>query len=249
MATGISIDLSGRRTVITGGAKGAGADMVDLFLRAGADVLAVDIDGEALDRLKAAHPSVDTIVANVAVGEEADRIVAAAGERLDVLVNNAGILDRLALVDEVTEDEWRRVFDVNLTGPYLLCNRVVPKMVAQGGGVIVNIASLAGVRGGRAGAAYTASKHGLVGLSANIAATFGNQGVRCVALCPGGMTTGMDRGGVVSERGSKLVGRDRDLNATGPASEVAGVALFLASDLAIRINGSVVMADNGAVAF
>ena len=223
MATGISIDLSGRRTVITGGAKGAGADMVDLFLRAGADVLA-------------------------AVGEEADRIVAAAGERLDVLVNNAGILDRLALVDEVTEDEWRRVFDVNLTGPYLLCNRVVPKMVAQGGGVIVNIASLAGVRGGRAGAAY-ASKHGLVGLSANIAATFGNQGVRCVALCPGGMTTGMDRGGVVSERGSKLVGRDRDLNATGPASEVAGVALFLASDLAIRINGSVVMADNGAVAF
>jgi len=242
--------LNGKTAIITGAGHGLGRIMVDQFLDAGAAVIAVDLNAAGLAELRAAHPEVAIVEADVSNAADADRIIAAAEGRLDVLVNNAAVLDRLALVDEISEEQWRRVLDINLTGPYLLCNRAVPRMLAQGGGVIINVASVAGLRGGRAGAAYTASKHGLIGLSENIAATLGKDGIRCIPLCPGGMATGMPRGGELSERGSsRISGRDREHPHSGGPENVASVAVFLASDAAAGINGSPVVADGGAVAY
>jgi hypothetical protein len=124
-------------------------------------------------------------------------MIGAAIERhstLDVLVNNAGIMDRFLPAAETPDELWERVLKVNLTGPFLATKRAIGPMLEGGSGVIVNIASVSGLRGGAAGAAYTASKHGLIGLTKNTAANFATEGIRCVAICPGGVDTGISPG-------------------------------------------------------
>jgi NAD(P)-dependent dehydrogenase (short-subunit alcohol dehydrogenase family) len=241
-------DLRDKTVIVTGAAGGIGQAIVERFRSAGSRVIAVDIDTTRLAHL-ADDKQVALVEADVSSGEDADRIIATATGRLDVLVNNAAVLDRLAPVDETTDEQWRHVLEINLTGPFLLCARAVPRMLEQGGGVIVNIGSLAALRGGRAGAAYTASKHGLLGLTRNIAATLGNRGIRANTLCPGGIPTGMARGGQVSERGATLSGRDRDRPGPGKPEEIASVAAFLASDESSRINGAELAVDGGSAAF
>jgi NAD(P)-dependent dehydrogenase (short-subunit alcohol dehydrogenase family) len=191
------------------------------------------------------------VAASVADPADADRIVEAAGERLDVLVNNAAIMDQMLLVDETPDELWDRVLAVNLTGPFLLCKRAVRRMVPQGGGVIVNVSSAAGLRGNRAGAAYTTAKHGLVGLTKNIAFTFGRDGVRCVCVCPGstghGSRGGLEAGTSFSPRGMERIVGDRkfDPASIGRPEDIASVIMFAASDAAKRINGTVLAADDG----
>lgn len=163
-----------------------------------------------------------------------------------MLGNVAGIMNRFLPVAELTDDVWHRVLAVNLTGPMLTSRAAIPPMIQQGGGVIVNFASVAGLHGGRAGAAYTASKHGLIGLTRNLAATYGVDGIRAVAIAPGGVETRMGLGGDPSQRGFAT------LEKTMPASpkladprEIATVALFLASGEASFVNGAVLVADGG----
>lgn len=111
--------------------------------------------------------------------------------RVDVLVNNAGIAF-ITPLEDTTLEEWRRVVDVNLTGPFLLCREFGRRMLAGGEGAIVNIASVAGLRGVADRAAYNASKHGLIGLTRTLAAEWGGRGVRVNAVCPGWVKTEMD---------------------------------------------------------
>jgi NAD(P)-dependent dehydrogenase (short-subunit alcohol dehydrogenase family) len=186
---------------------------------------------------------------NVTSPEDAERIIDAAGERLDVLCNNAGLMDRFALADEVSLEEWNRVFAVNVTGAFLLSKLAIPRMVAQGAGVIVNTASIAGIRGGLAGAAYTASKHAVIGLTKNIAASFGRDGIRCNAICPGatghGAKGAIEPGSEFSERGAERLLGDPSKMDIGTPEQIASVAIFLASDAASRINGAIIVADGG----
>jgi NAD(P)-dependent dehydrogenase (short-subunit alcohol dehydrogenase family) len=190
--------------------------------------------------------------ANVTVQADVERLVAAANElgRLDIVCNNAGIMDRFLPAGEVTDDLWQRVLDVNLTGPLRLVRAALPLLLQNGHGVIINIASVGGLAGGRAGAAYTASKHGLIGLTKNIAATYGSDGLRCVAIAPGGVNTGIPLGGEPSERGFGALNRvmPSNIRMAEPA-ELANVATFLASDEASFINGTVITADGGWLAF
>jgi NAD(P)-dependent dehydrogenase (short-subunit alcohol dehydrogenase family) len=119
-------------------------------------------------------------------------------------------------------------------------------MLAAGRGVIVNIASIGGLAGGRAGAAYTASKHGVIGLTRNIAATYGADGIRCVAVAPGGVNTGIPLGSEPSERGFATLNRTLPANPRiAEPDEIASVVLFLASDEASFVNGTVVVAAGG----
>ena len=111
--------------------------------------------------------------------------------RVDVLVNNAGIAD-IGPAEEIPLDRWRQVMNVNLTGPFLLCQEFGRRMLAQGGGSIVNIASVAGLRGVADRAAYNTSKHGLIGLTRTLAVEWGGRGVRVNAVCPGWVKTEMD---------------------------------------------------------
>jgi NAD(P)-dependent dehydrogenase (short-subunit alcohol dehydrogenase family) len=226
--------------------------MVELFRAAGASVLAVDLSG--LEELAAELADVDTITADISSAADADAIIAAAGPKLDVICNNAGILDHLRLVEEVSDEEWERVIAVNLTGTFRLCRRALKVMLAQGHGVITNTASIAAFGGGRGGAAYTASKCGVVGLTQSIAAAYGERGIRCNAICPGGTATGMahTKAGAenaLSADGLALLGRLTGKPKPANPDRVAQVAVFLARDEASRINGVALPVDGGLIAY
>ncbi|MBB2747116.1 UNVERIFIED_ORG: NAD(P)-dependent dehydrogenase (short-subunit alcohol dehydrogenase family) [Microbispora rosea subsp. rosea] len=239
--------FAGRTVIVTGAAGGVGRILVREFRLRDARVVAVDRDTAALDRLDA-DPGVMRLAADVSEAGEVARVVDEAGE-VDIMVNNAAVIDRLGMAHEVTVEEWHRLLDINLTAPFLFCNGVLPGMLRRGRGVIVNVASVAGVRGGRAGAAYTASKHGLVGLTKNIAATLGDRGIRSNAVCPGSIQTGMQDVTGAFPSALEALSRDRRKPAPALPEEVASVVLFLASDAAARVNGVALPVDSGSLAF
>jgi NAD(P)-dependent dehydrogenase (short-subunit alcohol dehydrogenase family) len=221
------------------------------FVAAGAGVVAVDIRQEALDETVSLldHATALPVVADAASEEGVQLMLASACRRfgrVDVLCNNAGILDRMAPLHETTDELWEHVLAVNLTGPFRACRAVLPMMLAQGGGVIVNTASISGFLGGRAGTAYTCSKHGVLGLTRAIAATYGGRGIRCNAISPGSVKTNIAVGQEVSGEGLAL--RQRGLT-TRPIqaepAEIAPVAVFLASDEACYLNGADIVVDAG----
>ena len=242
------MSLKDRSVIITGAGSGIGLATTELFRQQGARITAVDISEKALEKF-AAMPEIESAVGDVSSRTDVERVVqraAARFGRIDVLCNNAGIMDRFLPVGEVTDDLWARVMAVNLTAPMMASRAVIPLMLRQGGGVIINISSVGGLGGGKAGAAYTASKHGLIGLTRNVAATYGHDGIRCVAVCPGGVETGISIGGEPSERGFETLNRTLSANPRmGQPREIADIILFLASDQASFVNGAVVVADAG----
>jgi NAD(P)-dependent dehydrogenase (short-subunit alcohol dehydrogenase family) len=228
-----------------------GRAIVEGFRAEGATVIAVDLDPEAVDLLSRELPDVRAIAADISTAAGIEAALDAAEGRVDVLCNHGAKTDQAKLIDEVSEEEWARVLDVNLTAPFLLCRRVLGGMLERGGGVIVNTASVAGLRGGRGGAAYTASKWGLVGLTQNIAATYGDRGIRCNAVCPGptGNRAPSETRPNLTDGARRLLGRDRQKPAACPPEQVAAVVVFLASDAAARINGAVIPVDGAWIAY
>ena len=241
--------VAGKTVIVTGGGSGIGRAMVEAFRAGGAKVIAVDLSEERLKRLSEELAEVETVLADISTPEGADRVIDAAGDRLHVLCNNAGIIDSMELAEEMAEDRWDKVIAVNLTGPFLLCKRALPRMVAHGeGGVIINTGSTAASRGGRGGVAYTASKWGLLGITQNIAATYADRGIRCVMISPGRIDTNlassmdeeMPAGGAL-----ELFKNDGNAPPIGRPEEIASVAVFLASQGASRVNGVNIPVDRG----
>ncbi|HEU5088531.1 MAG TPA: SDR family oxidoreductase, partial [Roseiflexaceae bacterium] len=177
-----------------------------------------------------------------------DQAISAYG-RIDILCNNAGVMDYMQGVGELSDDIWRRVLSINLDGPMFTSRRAVPHMVAQGGGAIVNIASTAGISGAAAGAAYTASKHALVGLTRNTAWMYAKQGVRCNAICPGGVNTNIGETMTADRMDQAGAARAGAFAALIPTilepTDIAALALFLASDASRLISGAIIPADAG----
>jgi NAD(P)-dependent dehydrogenase (short-subunit alcohol dehydrogenase family) len=223
--------------------------MVRAFAASGDGVIAVDIDGAGLDRLSAELGGIRVVVADVGSAGGADAAMSAAADRVDVLCNNAGIVDSLGPIDEVTEEEWDRLMRVNLKGPFLFCQRAVPRMLGQGGGVIINTASVAGLRGGRGGVAYVSSKFGVVGLTQNIAVSHGDRGIRCNAICPGSVATAIGGDRVRTEAVLAQLTRDSGRPRPMEPEHVADLAVFLASDRASHINGAAIPIDAGWIAY
>lgn len=177
-----------RVAVVTGAVQGIGRRVAETLAAQGYSLALLD------RRQVTGGP--DTLTWAGDVSAEAD--VTAFGEavverygRVDVLVNNAGIAF-ITPLEDTSLDQWQRVVDVNLTGPFLLCREFGRRMLAAGGGAIVNIASIAGLQGIADRAAYNASKHGLIGLTRTLAAEWGGRGVRVNAVCPGWVKTQMD---------------------------------------------------------
>ena len=250
--------LEGKAAIITGAASGIGRAMARRFGAEGARLVVVDIDQGRLDevtgQLKASGvEQVRAMVVDVLDREQVEAMVQAAVDaygRLDVLCNNAGVLDNLTPLEDVSDELWDKVMGINVRGPFLAVRKALPVMMAQGSGSIVNTASAAGVAGGRGGAVYTASKHALVGLTRSIAWYYGPSGVRCNAIAPGAIQTRM-----ASTLVPHMGGFERyqpyfsQIPPHGKASEVADVALFLASEDSAYVNGAVIPVDGGWLTF
>ncbi|OLD82733.1 MAG: 3-ketoacyl-ACP reductase [Chloroflexi bacterium 13_1_20CM_54_36] len=242
--------------LVTGAASGIGRALVQRLVAEGAAVVAVDIVEAPLQTLVAdlreQGATITGCTANVASDTDVASMLATATStygRLDILCNNAGIMDLMTPAAEVSLDLWERVLAVNLNGPFLACRRAIPLFLEQGGGSIVNTASEAGLRGGAAGTAYTVAKHGVVGLTRSIAFHYGERGIRCNAVCPGPVATAIGVGnGVPSEAG---LARVRPfLQASAPSriaspEELAAAIAFLASKDASFINGAILPVDGG----
>ena len=241
--------------LVTGAASGIGRALVRQFVAEGAAVVAVDISKDALHQLVTELQSqggkATACLANVASDADVEHMLTLSKStygRLDILCNNAGIMDLMTPAADVPLPLWERVLAINLTGPFLACRRAIPLMLEQGGGKIINTSSEAGLRGGAAGTPYTVSKHGVVGLTKNIAFHYGDQGIRCNAVCPGGVETAIGVGsGIPHEAGlAKVMAFARSaMSQIAKPEQIAAVIAFLASDDASNINGAILPVDGG----
>ena len=191
------IDLKGRFAVITGGAQGIGYATAERMLRSGASVALWDMDAPLLAKAKDALGALGR-VANVKVELTDEASVAGATAqtinefgRIDILVNNAGITGGNATTWELAPDVWRRVIEVNLVAPYLVCRAVVPQMLKSGYGRIVNVASVAGKEGNPNASHYSASKAGLIALTKSLGKELATKGILVNAVAPAAANTAM----------------------------------------------------------
>jgi NAD(P)-dependent dehydrogenase (short-subunit alcohol dehydrogenase family) len=248
--------LEGKVALITGAGSGMGRAMANLFAAEGAKIVAAEWNAETLKEVvgevAAAGGDITGVQGNVALEADCMKIVEAAVAtygRLDVLCNNAGVMDVNQGVAELTNEMWERVIGINLNGPMYLSRLAVRIMVRQGGGSIVNTDSMAGIGGGAAGAAYTVSKHGLVGLTRNTAFVYTRDGVRCNAIAAGAVETNIMQSVDPTKMDPKGSARFQTWYAAIPgqlkATDIAQLALFLASDESKMINGAIIPADAG----
>jgi NAD(P)-dependent dehydrogenase (short-subunit alcohol dehydrogenase family) len=244
--------FDGRVALITGAASGIGQATAVRLAAEGATVIAVDVDADGLVATAEQAEKASTGAAPVTtwVGDVTDRAFAselvdeAVGrhDRLDVLANVAGVL-RTAITHEMSLDEWDLVLSVNLTGTFLCCRAAIPALVDSGGN-IVNVASTAALAGQPWAAAYAASKGGVLALTRTIAVEYGQQGLRCNAVCPGSIDTPMTREFEFPEGvNTKLVHRMMALDRPRGPDTVASAIAFLASDDGAHVNGEHIRVD------
>ena len=188
--------LQDKVAVVTGAGSGMGKAISSLYAREGAKVVAADIDLETANATVAEIVSnggvAMAVLANVAKEEDVQNLIDTAVKAygtLDVLVNNAGIMDNFVPAAEVTDALWEKVFAINIMGVMRGIRKALPIFLEKGSGVIINIASLGGLYGSRAGAAYTASKHAVIGLTKNVGFQYAKSGIRCNAIAPGAVQT------------------------------------------------------------
>jgi NAD(P)-dependent dehydrogenase (short-subunit alcohol dehydrogenase family) len=238
-----------RVAVVTGAAQGIGRRVAETLAHEGYALALADLREpvEALASLQGLEAIGVTgdVSSEADVDALADRVRERFG-RVDVLVNNAGI-SFIRPAEETAPEDWRRVLDVNLTGPFLLCRALGRMMLEAGGGSIVNVASIAGLRAVADRAAYNASKHGLVGLTRTLAAEWGGRGVRVNAVCPGWVKTEMD---VADQAGGGY--SDADIVEQVPMGrfaapgDIAAAVSFLADpERSGFVNGIVLPVDGG----
>lgn len=250
--------LQDKVAIVTGAGSGMGKAIALLFAKEGAKVAVSDINldtaNATVEEIKAGGGDAFAILTNVAKEDDIQNLVDTTVNTygtLDILVNNAGIMDNFEPVGDIQDANWERIFAVNTTGVMRATRKVIPIFLAKQKGVIVNIASVGGLYGARAGATYTASKHAVVGLTKNTGFMYANNGIRCNAIAPGGVETniGMSMTGI-NEFG---MGRTQPGLAANPRmgkpEEIAQLALFLASDDSSFVNGSVITADSGWTAY
>ncbi len=247
----LSLDLSGRVALVTGAARGVGFAIARGLARAGALTVLNGRDAKALDAARAAIAG-DGLRTDAAVFDVTDRdaVRAAIAElearhgAIDVLVNNAGI-QRRHPVTEFPPDEWDAIIATNLTAPFLVAQAALPGMTARGRGVIINIASLMSEFGRPTIVPYTAAKGGVRQLTRGLATELGPTGVRVNAIAPGYILTEMNRALIDNKDFDAWVRGRTPMRRWGDPDELAGIAVFLASDAASFITGQTIFVDGG----
>jgi NAD(P)-dependent dehydrogenase (short-subunit alcohol dehydrogenase family) len=247
--------LSNKVTLITGAGAGIGRASALRFAAEGAVVIAVDRDTVAAEEtaqmVRAAGGKAEAEVADVADPRAVALLfgsVTARHQRLDALFNNAGIVLG-GTAEDTSLEEWEQSLRVNLTSMYLCCQQAIPVMRRQGGGVILNTASVAGLVGVKNRLAYSASKAGVVGLTKSIALDYIGDGIRCNCLCPGTVDSPSWRRRVAASPDPEAAMRDmiarQPMGRVGTAEEIAALAAYLVSDEATYTTGTAVFVDGG----
>lgn len=250
--------LKDKVAIVTGAASGMGKAIALGYAAEGAKVVVSDLNeagAEAVvEEIKAAGGDAFAVKTNVADDSDLNALFTATITqygKLDVLVNNAGIMDGMEPVGELSDDRWDKLFAVNTTAVMKSMRKAVNIFLEQGHGVIVNNISAGGLMGARAGAAYTASKHAVVGLTKNTGFMYAQKNIRCNGIAPGAVITNISSTMTnISEFGAGRQSLGLAINPrAGQPEEIANLAIFLGSDDASFINGQVVTADGGWTAY
>ena len=232
------MQLEGRVAIVTGSGRGIGRAIAGLFAEEGARVTvtarSADEIESAVAEIRSAGGEALAVTGDISVESDVSRIVQETVDRfgqIDILVNNAAAnLPHIDLVD-IEPDDWRRVIDVNINGPYLCTRAVSPHMTSRGRGSIINISSIGGRRGGRGRGPYRVSKAGMINLTETLAAELREHGINVNCICPGGVDTEMIR---------MISGGGRNRSELMPPVEIARLALFLASDDSSAVTGTTI---------
>ena len=250
--------LQNKVAVVTGAGSGMGKAISMLYAQEGAKVIVSDIKTETINavvtEITARGGIATAVIADVTKETDIQKMIDTAVSSygtLDILVNNAGIMDNFVPAGAMTDELWEKVFAVNSTGPMRATRKALTIFLEKKNGIIINIASAGGLMGSRAGAAYTASKHALIGLTKNVGFQYAKQGIRCNSIAPGGVNTNI--GATITapnQFGMERAMLGMNLNPRiGEPQEIARIALFLSCDDSSFINGTVITADSGWTAY
>ena len=256
-------EFTGKSVLVTGGALGIGKGIAEGFAAEGANVAIADVNREAAEATAAAITAAGggraiATIGDVSSAADAQRMVSeavAAFGRLDVLVNNAGIqpMGWFHRLEDLPEEQWDRILGVNLKGMFLLSKYSIPEIRKQGGGAIVNLASVQGLQSMPGVPAYAASKGGVLSLTRNMALDYARENIRVTAICPGTIDSDMVRTSARAEGGDieaniRKYGAFHPLGRIGKPEDIANAAIFLASEKASFITGEYLCVDGGFMA-
>ncbi len=245
-------DLSGRVAIVTGGSRGLGEEMAEGLAEAGASLMICARREQwltpTLEQFRSRGFTLEGMACDVAEAEQVqavvDKTITTFG-KVDILINNAGIA-WAAEPDSMPLDKWQKVIDTNLTGSFLFSQAAGREMLKRQSGCIINIASIAGMVGSVSTshwAGYAASKAGMVGLTRELAATWGRQGIRVNAIAPGYFHSRLADPAIV--HAEPQIKATSPIGRVGASGELKGVAVFLASDAASYITGQTIVVDGG----
>lgn len=256
--------LQDKVTIITGAGRGQGLAAARLFAAEGAPVVINDLDDAsvhaAVKEITAAGGKAIGATGDVSDPDAVQAVLRRAKDEfggLDILYNNAGIgysaTERMGIgmgdTVSTSVEDWERILDINLGGVFLFCKFGIPMLIERGGGVVINTASMAALRGGPRAHAYTASKGAIVALTRSLAVTYGQQGVRANAICPGVIDTEMIHETMLaSDEATSAIRKRTPTGTIGTAEDIAHTALFLASDAGKFISGQAIAVDGGMTA-
>lgn len=246
--------LEGRVAIITGAGSGMGEAIAKLYAEKQIRVVVADINENAVQRvvtdIKKTMPCVIGVTADITKAVDLQRLVDETLNTfgtIDILINNAGILDNFMTVGDLDVNLWQKVMDVNVKAPTILSHLVINYWLKEKKpGVIINTTSVGGMFGARGGVSYVTSKHAIIGLTKNIASVYREDNIRSVAVAPGGINTNI--GNSLNQpniKGMDALTRYVAEGPTGEPQDVANVIVFLASDEAKFVNGTVVTVDGG----
>ncbi|MDH5361913.1 MAG: glucose 1-dehydrogenase [Aigarchaeota archaeon] len=250
--------LSGKVALVTGGATGIGRATSLLLAAEGAKVVVADIDqrgGEqtvrTIRRRKGAGAFIRADVSKASHAEKMVRFAVSSYGRLDILFNNAGIAGPNAPIHKLSEEDWDRVMNVNLKGVFLGSRYVVPQMIRQGGGVVINTASELGLVGSPGHPAYSASKGGVIALTKAMAVGLAKHNIRVNCVCPGATDTALLKDFVKKRKKKKelqKIASDIPMKRLGRPEDIAKAVLYLACDDSSYVTGTYILVDGGSTA-
>ena len=248
--------FEGKVVIITGTSAGVGRATAKKYAAEGAKVIGIarrsNLQETLRQEIEADGGVFVPVVGDVTVEADVDRLIETTVEqfgKIDVLVNNAGTSDLLYMAHNTTNENWDSIIALNLTAPFYTIRKALPYMLEKADGRIVNIGSVASMRGMIGGAAYTASKHGLVGLTKSVAYYYAHQGIRCNLVMPGGVDTSLCSPEIAAINWPDGFARSNSVCATmiriAQPEEIADLILYLSSDDATIVNGAIISADAG----